>query len=35
MFTHDKRESGGLVVESLTPEREVGRLIPTGAVLCP
>ena len=28
-------EPGGLVVESLTPEREVGGLIPTPAVLCP
>ena len=28
-------EHGGLVVESLTPEREVGGLIPTSAVLCP
>ena len=35
MFTHDERERGGLVVESLTREREVGGLIPTGAVLCP
>ena len=28
-------ERGGLVVESLTPEREVGGSIPTCAVLCP
>ena len=28
-------ERGGLVVESLTPEREVGRSIPISAVLCP
>ena len=30
-----KRERSGLVVESLTPEREVGGSIPTSAVLCP
>ena len=28
-------ERDGLVVESLTPEREVGGSIPTSAVLCP
>ena len=28
-------ERGGLVVESLIPEREVGGSIPTSAVLCP
>ena len=28
-------ERGGLVVESLTPEREVGSSIPTSTVLCP
>ena len=28
-------ECGGLVVEPLTPEREVGGTIPTSAVLCP
>ena len=29
------RECGGLVVESLTPEGEIGALVPTDAVLCP
>ena len=28
-------ERGGIVVESLTPEREVGSSIPTPTVLCP
>ena len=28
-------ERGGLVVESLTPEREVGGSIPNSAMLCP
>ena len=28
-------ERGGLVVVSMTPEREVGSLIPTSEVFCP
>ena len=34
-FSPRERERGGLVVESLTPEREVEGSIPTSAVLCP
>ena len=35
MLICDTGERGGLLVESLTPEREDGGSIPTSAVLCP
>ena len=35
IYCRHKGERGGLVVESLTPERVVGGSIPTSAVLCP